>query len=72
MRVRTDGSGAVSQLSQAATWQIGSARAEEFHDHASVTIELRIGSSMRLDEATPDQARRFVDTVTEVAARSRA
>ncbi|WP_166969376.1 hypothetical protein [Brevibacterium atlanticum] len=70
MRVRTDGSGAVAQLSQAAPWQIESARAEDFRDHASVTIELHIGATMRLEEAASDEAQRFVATLTKVVARA--
>lgn len=71
MRVRTDAQGSVAQLSQATPRQIGAIRAEEFRGRATVTVELHVGSSMRLEETTPAEAQRFVDTVTEVAARSR-
>lgn len=71
MRVRIDGSGAVVQLSQTANRQIGHARAEDFRDRASVTVELGVGSTIRLDEADPAEARRFIATVAEVAARFR-
>ena len=71
MRVRTDAQGSVAQLSQATPRQIGAVRAEEFRGRATVTVELHVGSSMRLEETTPTEAQRFVDTVTEVAARSR-
>jgi hypothetical protein len=70
MRLRTDGSGAVAQLSQAAPWQIASARAEDFRNHASVTVELHIGATMRLEETAPNEAERFVATLTEVVARA--
>ncbi|MCU4298501.1 hypothetical protein D3I60_15715 [Brevibacterium permense] len=72
MRVRTDAQGFIAQLSEAAPRQVGAVRAEEFRGRATVTVELRVGSSMRLEETTPAEARRFVDTLTEVAARSRA
>ncbi|WP_167193559.1 hypothetical protein [Brevibacterium pigmentatum] len=72
MRVRTDAQGLVAQLSEAATRQVGGVRAEEFRGRATVTVELHVGSSMRLEETTPAEAHRFVDTVNEVAARSRA
>ena len=72
MKVRTDADGAVAQLSQATPWQVAAVRAEEFRGRATVTVELHVGSSMRLEEATPAEAQRFVDTVNEVATRSRA
>ena len=72
MRVRTDAAGHVAQLSQTALWQVGHARAEEFRDRATVTVELHVGSSMRLEETAPAEAHEFVDTITEAAARSRA
>lgn len=70
MRVRTDGSGAVAQLSQASPWQIARARAEDFRNHASVIVELHIGATMRLEETAPDEAQRFVATLAEVVARA--
>lgn len=72
MRVRTDAQGAIAQLSEAPARQIAAVRAEEFRERATVTVELHVGSSMRLEETTPAEAQRFVDTLTEVAARSRA
>ncbi|UVI36483.1 hypothetical protein [Brevibacterium spongiae] len=71
MRVRTDAAGAVLQVSQAAPWQVMSAQAETIRDRTTVTVELHVGSSMRLEETTPTEAQRFVDTLTEVVARSR-
>ncbi|TGD30189.1 hypothetical protein EB835_13815 [Brevibacterium sp. S22] len=71
MRVRTDTRGSVTQLSQASLRQIGAVRAEDLRGRATVTVELQVGASMRLEETTPAEAQRFVDTVTEVAARSR-
>lgn len=71
MRVRTDAGGSVAQLSEAAARQVGAVRAEDFRERATVTVELHVGSSMRLEETTPPEARRFVDTINEVAARSR-
>lgn len=72
MRVRTDAEGSIAQLSEATPRQVGVVRAEEFRERATVTVELHVGSSMRLEETTPAEAQRFVDTVNEVAARSRA
>ena len=72
MRVRTDAQGSIAQLSEAAPRQVGAVRAEDFRGRATVTVELHVGSSMRLEETTPAEAQRFVDTLTEVAARSRA
>ena len=72
MRVRTDAEGSIAQLSEATPRQVGVVRAEEFRERATVTVELHVGSSMRLEETTPAEAQRFVDTFTEVAARSRA
>ncbi|UZD62548.1 hypothetical protein [Brevibacterium sp. JSBI002] len=72
MRVRTDADGAVAQLSQATPWQVAAVRAEEFRGRATVTVELHVGSSMRLEETTPAEAQRFVDTLNGVAAHSRA
>lgn len=72
MRVRTDAGGAVAQLSEAAARQVGAVRAEDFRERATVTVELHVGSSMRLEETTPTEAQRFVDTLTDVAARLRA
>src|SRR5699024_1846872 len=39
MRVRTDGRGTVTQLAQAAPWQIRTDRAEHIRYHATVTVE---------------------------------
>lgn len=72
MRVRTDVQGAIAQLSEARPRQVGAVRAEDFRGRATVTVELHVGSSMRLEETTPAEAQRFVDTLTEVTARSRA
>ncbi|WP_157929844.1 hypothetical protein [Brevibacterium epidermidis] len=72
MRVRTDAQGSIAQLSEAAPRQVGAVRAEDFRGRATVTVELHVGSSMRLEATTPAEAQRFVDTLTEVAARSRA
>ena len=72
MRVRTDAQGSIAQLSEATPRQVGAVRAEDFRGRATVTVELHVGSSMRLEETTPAEAQRFVDTLTEVAARSRA
>lgn len=72
MRVRTDAQGSVTQLSQASLRQIGAVRAEDLRGRATVTVELHVGASMRLEETTPAEAQRFVDTVTVVAARYRA
>lgn len=72
MRVRTDAQGSIAQLSEAAARQVGAVRAEDFRGRATVTVELHVGSSMRLEETIPTEAQRFVDTLTEVAARSRA
>ena len=71
MRVRTDVTGTVTQLAQAAPWQIRTARAEHFRDRATVTVEFHIGSSMRLEETTPAEAERFIATIDEAAARWR-
>ena len=72
MRVRTDAQGSIAQLSEAAARQVSAVRAEDFRGRATVTVELHVGSSMRLEETIPTEAQRFVDTLTEVAARSRA
>lgn len=72
MRVRTDAQGSIAQLSEAAARQVGAVRAEDFRGRATVTVELHVGSSMRLEETTPAEAQRFVDTLTEAVARSRA
>ena len=71
MRVRTDAQGSIAQLSEATPRQAADVRAEESRGRATVTVELHVGSSMRLEETTPAEAQRFVDTFTEVAARSR-
>ena len=71
LRVRTDAAGTVSQLSQTALRQVEHARAEDFRDRSTVTVELRVGSSMRLEETASAQAQRFVTTINEVAERSR-
>lgn len=71
MRVRTDVTGTVTQLAQAAPWQIRTARAEHFRERATVTVEFHIGSSMRLEETTPAEAERFIATIDEAAARWR-
>ncbi|SDR75975.1 hypothetical protein SAMN04489752_0174 [Brevibacterium siliguriense] len=71
MRVHTDAQGSIAQLSEAAARQVGVVRAEEFRGRATVTVELHVGSSMRLEETTPADAQRFVDILNEVAVRSR-
>ena len=71
MRVRTDVTGTITQLAQAAPWQIRTARAEHFRDRATVTVEFHVGSSMRLEETTPAEAERFIATIDEAAARWR-
>lgn len=71
MRVRTDDSGTITQLAQAAPWQIRTARAEHFRNRATVTVEFHIGSSMRLEETTPAEAQRFIATIDEATARWR-
>lgn len=70
MRVRTDDAGTIAQLSQAAPWQIERARAEDFREHTNVTVELHVGASMRLEGTASAEARRFVTTLNEVAARA--
>ncbi|WP_209325980.1 hypothetical protein [Brevibacterium renqingii] len=71
LRVRTDDSGAITQLSQAASRQISTARSEHFRDRATVTVELHLGSSLRLEETAPAEAHRFVVTVNGVTGRHR-
>ena len=71
MRVRTDAQGSIAQLSEATLRQAADVRAEESRGRATVTVELHVGSSMRLEETTPAEAQRFVDTFTEVVSRSR-
>lgn len=71
MRVRTGAQGSIAQLSEARPRQAADVRVEESRGRATVTVELHVGSSMRLEETTPAEAQRFVDTFTEVAVRSR-
>jgi hypothetical protein len=71
MRVRTDAAGHVAQLSQTALWQVEHARAEDFRDRSTVTVELHVGSSMRLEETASANAHRFVATLNEATERSR-